>query len=308
MKPWMLVLLPSLLAVGLSLSIGFWVVRQARKKRIGRRTPITGLLLRSPGQSLLPQIEDLSDEINSELMGIFFVPPLMFGMLISELYFGILKATLSNIALIVLVSLFFVLYCARRMSRQIERRDRLRLGYDCELAVGQELNHLMLHGCRVFHDFPAENFNIDHVVVGPGGVIAVETKGRAKPDKNRGSVDATVIYDGQILRFPDWHETQPLEQAKRQADWLQKWLNSAIGESVQVKPALALPGWFVERTKPGSVFIFNGKNPIYLAKPLDSSAPLAPQMIQRIAHQLEQRCRDVEPVAYRKVKKYAKNA
>jgi hypothetical protein len=31
--------------------------------------------------------------------------------------------------------------------------------------------------------------------------------------------------------------------------------------------------------------------------------PFSGQLIQRIAHQLEQRCRDVEPAAYRKQKK-----
>jgi hypothetical protein len=70
------------------------------------------------------------------------------------------------------------------------------------VAVGQELNLLRLHGFRVFCDFSVENFNNEHVVVGPGGVAAVETEGRAKPDKGRGSVDATVIYDGHGAMMP----------------------------------------------------------------------------------------------------------
>jgi hypothetical protein len=196
-----------------------------------------------------------------------------------------------------------MVWVTRRLYLLLKRRRNFYLGLDAELAVGQELNHLMLLGCRVFHDFPAENFNIDHVIVGPGGVFAVETKGRAKPDKGRGSVDATVIYDGQILRFPYWHEKAPLEQAKRQAEWLQKWLSSAIGEAVSVRPALALPGWFIERTKPGNVLIFNGKSPNFLAKPQSPTGMPTPDMMQRIAHQLEQRCRDVEPVAYKRIKK-----
>jgi len=34
----------------------------------------------------------------------------------------------------------------------------------------------MLDGYHVYHDFPAERFNIDHVVVGPAGAFAIETK------------------------------------------------------------------------------------------------------------------------------------
>jgi len=229
------------------------------------------------------------------------IPPLLVLQILS--YAHDKKVPLWQLPLVYLFFLLLVAWATRRLYRLLKHRRNLYLGLDAELAVGQELNNLMAHGCRVFHDFPAENFNIDHVVVGPGGVYAVETKGRMKPDKRRGSVDATVIYDGQILRFPDWHEKEPLEQARRQADWLQKWLSSAVGESISVRPALALPGWFVERTKPGSVLVYSGKTPAFLSKPMDRSAPLSEQSILRIAHQLEQRCRDVEPVGYRRSKK-----
>ena len=50
-----------------------------------------------------------------------------------------------------------------------------RLGLEAEMAVGQELNQLLRHGYWVFHDLPADKFNIDHVVVGRNGVFAVET-------------------------------------------------------------------------------------------------------------------------------------
>ena len=203
-------------------------------------------------------------------------------------------------ALDYLLFLTLIAWAARRLSQLLKQRANLYLGLDAELAVGQELNYLMAHGCRVFHDFPAENFNIDHVVVGPGGTFAVETKGRAKPDKGRGSADAKLVYDGQLLSFPDWQEQAPLDQARRQAEWLQKWLSSAVGASVAVRPALALPGWFIERTKPGNVLVFNGKNPLFLAKPQGQAGALAADMQNRIAHQLEQRCRDVAPVAFRR--------
>jgi hypothetical protein len=154
----------------------------------------------------------------------------------------------------------------------------------------------------VYHDFPADKFNIDHVVVSPKGVFAVETKGRSKQDKKRGSGEATVVYDDQVLRFPGWIEKEPLDQSKRQAVWLSQWLSSAVGEQIAVKPVLALPGWFIERKKPSpDLILFNGKNPDLLLKWVTStSTPLSAELMQRVVHQLEQRCRDVEPSAYRK--------
>lgn len=184
------------------------------------------------------------------------------------------------------------------MWKIAKERNDLRLGLDCELAVGQELNQLMLEGCRVYHYFPADKFNIDHIVVGPKGVFAVETKGRAKPDKKGGTEEATMTFDGDKLNFPGWSEKEPLEQAKRQAKWLTNWLGSAVGEPVSVKPVLVLPGWYVELKKPADIFIFNEKNPQSLLKGRSDALPET--MIKRITHQIEQRCRDVEPVAYSK--------
>ena len=273
-----------------------------RRNRRGSRSPLTGNLLRGPGESLRLEIDSLTEKLGDSLFRFFAtsLPPLLVFCLLSYLQDG--KIPIWQLILVYLFFLLLVAWATQCFYRLIKQRANLYLGLDAELAVGQELNHLMLQGCRVYHDFPAESFNIDHVVVGPGGVYAVETKGRAKPDKGRGTVDATVVYNGQVLRFPGWHEKDPLDQASRQAEWLQKWLFSATAEQVSVRPVLALPGWFIERTKPGNVLIFNGKNPQFLAKPQNPNGKLGPEMIQRIAHQLEQRCRDVEPLAYKRKK------
>ena len=197
-----------------------------------------------------------------------------------------------------------VIFLCRRIATHLRKRRDVTLGLECELAVGQELNQLMLLGCRVYHDFPAEGFNIDHIVIGPAGVYAVETKGRAKPDRGRGAEDVRVVYDGKSLQFPERTETKPIAQAKRQAQWLADWLKSAVGEPVLVQPALALPGWYIDR-KGRDMVVFNSKNPDFLAKPRGERV-LSDAMIQRVAHQVEQRCRTVEPLSYCKKKEMGK--
>ncbi len=93
---------------------------------------------------------------------------------------------------------------------------------------------------------------------------------------------------------------EPLDQSKRQAVWLSQWLSSAVGEQIAVKPVLALPGWFIERQKPSpDLILFNGKNPDLLLKWV-TSISLSDTLMQRVVHQLEQRCRDVEPSVYKK--------
>jgi hypothetical protein len=55
----------------------------------------------------------------------------------------------------------------------IERRDR---GATGEEYVGKILDGLAGDGWRVVHDLDTGRGNIDHVLVGPGGVFTVETK------------------------------------------------------------------------------------------------------------------------------------
>lgn len=95
-----------------------------------------------------------------------------------------------------------------------ERVDNLKAGYDAELVVGQDLDQLMRQGAAVFHDIPADSFNIGHVVISSEGVFAVETKGFTKPRQRKGKADATVVFDGKPLRFPMWTTKHPLEQAE----------------------------------------------------------------------------------------------
>jgi hypothetical protein len=153
----------------------------------------------------------------------------------------------------------------------------------------------MREGAAVFHDLPGEKFNIDHVVIAPQGVFAVETKGYAKPNRDGGTADATVVFDGKALVFPQWSGSKPLEQADRQAKWLATWLTSATGERVHVAPVVALPGWYVDRKGRGDVLVFSGRE---LRKHLlraRTAQPIAAEQVQRIVHQVEQRCRNVEP-------------
>jgi hypothetical protein len=277
----------------------FPLVWLQKRKQKGKKSPLSGHLLRSPGTSLQRQIEELSLDI----MAYVAVFP-AFPLLIYSTYLPLIHAQKTT-TLSVLFVLFFVfgvlLWLAFKVYRLMTERNNCRLGLDAEMAVGQELNQLMADGCRVYHDFPAENFNIDHIVVGPTGVFAVETKGRSKAEKRKGKTDATVIYDGKLLQFPGWYETEMLLQTQRQADWLKKWLTSAVGEAVYVLPVLALPGWYVVRKADRPIKVISGKEAYSLAKP--SGISLNAEMIQRIAHQVEQRCRDVEPIAYRREKK-----
>ncbi len=239
---------------------------------------------------------EINDKIITYLVWVLTAPIILYSTYISMLHLSSLELSLSTITLICILGVGFTIYCFWKLTVLLNRRRRYRLGYEGEIAVGQELNQLMRDGYYVYHDFFVDKFNIDHIVVGSSGVFAVETKARSKPTSAGPAPDYKVKYDGKSLHFPNGTDVRSIEQAKRQAEWLSKWLQSAIGERVWVRPLLALPGWFVERTASGGVPVINPKNFRSIAGPVDGNI-LSQSMVSRIVHQLERECRDIEPKA-----------
>ena len=268
-----------------------------RRRRMGRRrAAFDRQLLRAPGNSLREQIEEAKNDNAWSVMSLSALP-----LVILSLYLAQSRAVSSAShlwPLYLLAAIGVVAYETRKILHRTKKLQHLRAGYDAELAAGQELDQLMLAGARVFHDCPGDGFNIDHIVVSEAGLFAVETKGVSKPVGIQGRPGSTVSYDGARLKFPTWATTAPIEQAQRQARWLADWCASAIGEAVAVQAIVALPGWYVERIEQGRVSVLSGKELRFLLKNKRETL-LTSQVVQRIAHQIEQRCRDVVPTVQR---------
>jgi hypothetical protein len=166
-----------------------------------------------------------------------------------------------------------------------------RLGLLGEEVVGEHLNRLMLDGCEVFHDVPGDGkWNVDHVVVSPRGVFAVETKTRRKQEVKDGH---KVTFTGTELQFPTWTDSHGLKQAKENAEWLGRFLTKATGEPAKTSAILTLPGWMVELRGKNCVSVLNPKQIRQVV--LNDRLPFLDEgQRKRICHQLEQRCRDVE--------------
>jgi hypothetical protein len=122
---------------------------------------------------------------------------------------------------------------------------KLRQGAEGERAVGQYLEDLRAKGYKVFHDIVADGFNLDHVVIGPAGVFTVETKTWSKPARG----EAIIHFDGSELRMLDRPgDRLPVVQAKAQAAWLRALLAESTGRSVDIRPVIVFPGWYIKQS------------------------------------------------------------
>jgi hypothetical protein len=246
--------------------------------------------LYSPGESLLKQIDTINEEIMLYLASICILPLATYSASISPGYFWGIRLNTGSVLISLLMSLVFAAYVVVKLVNLRSRRRILRLDYEGKVAVGQELNQLMLIGCYVYHNFPAQEFSIDHIVVGPKGVFAVETKTCAERTARNRIEDATVTYDGRALFFPRATDAETIAQAEQRTSWLSNWLTQVLGEPVAARAIVALPGWFVRRTSPDGISVINPKQFASLFEHIKPRA-LSPIMITRIAEQLEQKCR-----------------
>ncbi len=276
-----LAILPVLLLLAAVYGYKWWADRQPR------RDPLTTDLRRLPADSLMSRLDLMRDKgldliLTATMVGGMSVVLIVLRRLPADIDWRLIDT------LVLLGSLAVSGVLGQRLVRLLPELARMRAGIRAEQAVAQELAEMLAGRNRIIHDVQAKQFNIDHVVITPGGIFAVETKSRLKPATGQGSESVKVLYDGKGLKFPGWMETEPVEQARRQADWLARHLQAATGERLPVVAVLALPGWYVENTARitnDMVRVINPKNAswLFVKRPpvLDDAA------LQRAIHAVE---------------------
>jgi hypothetical protein len=237
------------LAVSFAIAFKLWSRAQARRSPLKDRK--VGHL---PGQQLLSRISHHDEEVLTSLNLMLVALPIMFmAWATTRIDWDQVRWGSAEWLFVLGATLMFT-WGARGYVRHHRERSQSRDGWVAEQVTGIQLNRLVSTDCLVLHDLPADGFNIDHVVIAPRGVYAVETKSFRKPrnaTERNDDPSHRVTYDGSALRFPDFVTKHPIEQASRQAEWLRRLLRSENGLDVPVIPAVSLPGWFIERTDSG---------------------------------------------------------
>jgi hypothetical protein len=294
MNQWAMIILLQAICIGAMvavLSIWDW-----RRRHTQGRDPLQDRLLRSPGESLRKRLETIDQGIMEKLM-LFCLVGVVYGFALQwEVAVDHSESTKSaRTALTTAAFLLVQAWLLYGLVRLLSEWSRCRLGLRGERAVGEVLNELLRDDCYVFHDFPADpKWNVDHVIVAPSGVYAIETKVRRKHAVSKPNAkDYEIVYDGERLHFPRGEHGDALEQARNNAQWLSAWLSKSTGDPVKVEPILTFPGWWVTRRGNGGVRVLNPKEIRTVV--LDRKRPtLDPKLIDRVVFQLDQKCRDVE--------------
>ena len=216
--------------VFLATVMGFAILikRIASNKRDRLPFPDNIKLLRGPGETIRARLDDQLFELVARVVIISVIPVTgAFGIVWVAVHLDGVESAVVGAALIAAIALLCG-WQIRITAKQLQKYRNDYLGYFGERVVSESLDELKAESYRVFHDVPCEGktgkFNIDHVVVGPSGVYAIETKTRRKGRSRDGYAAHEIIYDGQVLAYPWGEDRFGLEQASNQALWLEDWL------------------------------------------------------------------------------------
>lgn len=255
------------------------------------KLPLTKRYLRPPGESLRLDMEAHDGQLLNLSLWLAAACAL-FGM---GIYAGLTDSGIVG-ALLILMAVSALIYLTPRFEKEAKLRRDCYLGFLGERAVGEELNQLMADGWSVFHDVPchdnpsAKLFNIDHVVVGQGGLFAIETKARRKRKTSGGH---EVTFNGRTLEYPWGSEDWGVKQAQERGRYLSQWLSRKLQAEISATPVLILTGWYVRRSGKGALTVINEGEIGGVFRDEHKAARLTPETAAAIRALLDERCRDV---------------
>jgi len=206
-----------------------------------KKSPLKSQSLRYAGQSLDERIQDIVfDKILFSLVVFFMI----FAITLNEWLIFYSKTSPHPIFWTV-ASLLVGSYSFVKFRKHKKEINSIKLGRDGEKIVGESLEALRESGYKVYHDIIGDNFNIDHILVGPGGVFTIETKTISKSIKG----NPKIFYNGTNLDVDGFiPDRSPIEQARGQKYWLESFIAERTKLKKNVTPVVLYPGWYINKT------------------------------------------------------------
>ncbi len=281
-------------------AVSVWIFRRKRARR-NTEPPEEFVLLRQPGETQQREIDRVSEALDNWIM---FGSPLSLILIVVPFWIRDLFPNANLLALLLCCLVLFIIaivVVVTKMAARLEERANRRLGYRGERHVAEQLQPLTSQGWLIFHDVPVSHENggqenIDHVVIGPRGIVVVETKTKCKPKKDSGKKDE-VSFDGTNLHWPSYaNDHKPAAQVKRCSRWLNNFIQQNCGLKPPMFQMIAIPGWHVLPGKHFEPRVTSGR---YVASALetmisDHKDALSKKDIKIISDVLDKLCRDVK--------------
>jgi hypothetical protein len=303
----------SLGGCGLVVGTLFCLLKFKERQREARRErpPKKEKLLRPAGYSAWCRMDELSEKLLQGLVSalgagaVFGVTvgglyPLVEGLALGEFHVSqvwpaLRSSSLGVLVLVAVAALAWAIWEIRVILRLRDEMGNWQLGRRGEQAVAEALADRGLAAADyvAFHDVPGDGaWNVDHVVIGPGGVFVLETKARSRRKAKRNQAEGVVRFDGRVLQFPWCYDDEAAPEAERNSAWVREFLAKFPPKNIPVQPVIVVPGWYVEAQGNYPVKVMNEK---YLVGYLKGAKRLFTlDQLEPVIERLDERCRTIE--------------
>ncbi|MCE5279286.1 MAG: nuclease-related domain-containing protein [Planctomycetaceae bacterium] len=191
-------------------------------------------------QPLLPQAGQSTREKRDKILGekvdlwvAMFAAALMMIMVAWMLVLS--KSVVQGALSVTGVAVALIGVCIIKIGRGMREARSYSLGAKGEVYVSQCLDKLKANGWRLFEDVPNEKGNVDHVLVGPGGIFTIETKTHSRKDGKK----VEVTFDGQKVAINGFETDEPIRQAFAEAGFIKNLVGATKAD---VQPVLIYVG------------------------------------------------------------------
>ena len=132
-------------------------------------------------------------------------------------------------------------YALYRLLRTVRSWRQVKYLHDANIAIGHLLHRIASGTSRVYHDVSTAAGVVDHVVIGQGGIYAVNVVAR------RSARHGGRETRGQRIEFlVHGARRDPILEIAAKSTRLEQDFSKLLKNSVRVRSVIAVPGWHVE--------------------------------------------------------------
>lgn len=176
----------------------------------------------------------------------------------------------------------FALY---RLSKTILAKRQIKLLRDANIAIGHQLQRIAAGFGRVYHDVQTANGVVDHVIVGQGGIYAINVFACRAPKNGR-----VAIKDNDLQLLPGDRDISIVETVSKTSR-LERELSSLVHHNIRIRSVIAVPGWQVDGQSSEDHLVVNESNLPMLLGWKDKADYMMNEDVDAVHEQLTLRCR-----------------
>jgi len=177
------------------------------------------------------------------------------------------------------------LFALQRLVRIVISWHNIRFVRDANIAVGHQLQRIASAKGRAYHDVPTSAGIIDHVLIGQGGIYAINVVAKRHLKKASAQLKDNRLY------FSNTEKTISIVSRIAATKRLQKEFRKITGKNLRVRSVIAVPGWDITDQSGNDHLLVNERTLPMISGWKDSKDNLLNEDVSALQRDLTNRCR-----------------